>query len=148
MECLPPAEVAPFLGETPLYTDNTAAGVALLWAPHPFNRRSGRTRRAVDVPLVNSWFHEHCPQVPPACSLGGRLHNRVLRLSCILQQSARLTVTTLLLQIGNVPHLARVACRGACYVAAALGAAMSLRACSQPIPCLAACSRSLHVSRG
>ena len=56
------AEVAPFLGDTPLYTDTTAAGIALLWAPHPFNRRSGRTRRAVDVPLVNNWFHEHCPQ--------------------------------------------------------------------------------------
>ena len=68
MRLLSAAEVAPFLGETPLYTDNTAAGVALLWAPHPFNRRSGRTRRAVDVPLVNSWFHEHCPQVP-ACSV-------------------------------------------------------------------------------
>ena len=57
------AEVEPFLGETPLYTDNTAAGIALLWAPHPFCKRSGHMRRAVDVPLVNNWFHEHCPQV-------------------------------------------------------------------------------------
>lgn len=27
--------------------------------------RTGRTRRAVDVPLVNSWFQEHCPQKYP-----------------------------------------------------------------------------------
>ena len=59
------ADVNPFLEETPLYTDNTAQGIALLWAPHPFNKRSGLTRRAVDIPLVNSWFHEHCPQVWP-----------------------------------------------------------------------------------
>ena len=66
------AEVEPFLGETPLYTDNTAAGIALLWAPHPFCKRSGRMRRAVDVPLVNNWFHEHCPQV--GCLLASGLH--------------------------------------------------------------------------
>ena len=41
--------------DTPLYTDNTANGIALLWAPHPFNSRSGLTRRAIDVPLVKSW---------------------------------------------------------------------------------------------
>ena len=52
----------PLLAEAPLSSDMTAAGIALLWAPRPFNLRSGRTRRAVDVPLVNTWFHEHCPQ--------------------------------------------------------------------------------------
>ena len=40
-------------------------GIALLYAPRPFNLRSGRTRRACDVPLVNEWFHEHCPQQYP-----------------------------------------------------------------------------------
>ncbi|CAL8460792.1 g323 [Coccomyxa elongata] len=60
-----PEEVSPFLEETPLYTDTTSAGIALLWAPHPFNKRSGHMRRAVDIPLVNSWFHEHCPQNNP-----------------------------------------------------------------------------------
>lgn len=35
-------EVQPFLQETPLYTDNTANGIALLWAPRPFNMRSGK----------------------------------------------------------------------------------------------------------
>ena len=40
-------------------------GIALLYAPRPYNLRSGRTRRAVDVPLVNEWFHEHSPQSYP-----------------------------------------------------------------------------------
>lgn len=47
--------VQPLLQETPLYTDNTANGIALLWAPRPFNLRSARTRRAVDIPLVKTW---------------------------------------------------------------------------------------------
>jgi pre-mRNA-processing factor 8 len=50
-----PEEVEPLLQETPLYTDNTAKGIQLLWAPYPFNQRSGRTRRALDVPLVKAW---------------------------------------------------------------------------------------------
>ena len=62
------AEVEPMLAEAPLSSDMTAAGIALLWAPRPFNLRSGRTRRAVDVPLVNTWFHEHCPQARPCCA--------------------------------------------------------------------------------
>ena len=28
-------------------------------------RRSGRTRRSVDVPLINNWFYEHCPPNNP-----------------------------------------------------------------------------------
>ena len=51
-----PDYVQPFLQDTPLYTDNTANGIALLWAPRPFNLRSGRSRRAMDVPLVKSWL--------------------------------------------------------------------------------------------
>lgn len=53
-----PEGCEPFLAAAPLYTDTTAAGVALLWAPRPFNLRSGRMRRACDVPLVNQWFME------------------------------------------------------------------------------------------
>jgi hypothetical protein len=60
-----PESVEPFLAEGALYSDTTASGIALLWAPHPFNKRSGRMRRAFDVPLVNSWFMEHCPQQYP-----------------------------------------------------------------------------------
>lgn len=48
-----------------MYTDNTANGIALLWAPRPFNLRSGFTRRAVDVPLVKNWYREHCPPGQP-----------------------------------------------------------------------------------
>jgi hypothetical protein len=60
-----PETVEPFLAETSLYSDSTASGIALMWAPAPFSQRSGRTRRACDVPLVNSWFLEHCPQQYP-----------------------------------------------------------------------------------
>ena len=51
-----PDGVAPLLERLPVYTENTASGIALLWAPAPFNQRTGYTRRAVDVPLVNAWF--------------------------------------------------------------------------------------------
>lgn len=57
--------VQPFLQDRPLYTDNTANGIALLWAPRPFNMRSGRTRRAIDIPLVKGWYKEHCPPGHP-----------------------------------------------------------------------------------
>ena len=50
----------PLLCDAPLFTPNTAAGISLLWAPRPFCNRSGPTRRAIDVPLVNSWFQERC----------------------------------------------------------------------------------------
>lgn len=60
-----PEEVVPFLQESPLYTDHTANGIALLWAPRPFNLRSGRTRRNIDIPLVKNWYREHCPPGQP-----------------------------------------------------------------------------------
>lgn len=56
-----PEGMTPILDDTPLYTENTANGIALYFAPRPFNMRSGHTRRAVDVPLVNTWYREHCP---------------------------------------------------------------------------------------
>ncbi|KAJ2818140.1 pre-mRNA-splicing factor 8, partial [Coemansia sp. 'formosensis'] len=60
-----PLGASAFLEELPLETDNTANGIALYWAPHPFSARSGRTRRAMDVPLVKDWYMEHCPQGLP-----------------------------------------------------------------------------------
>ena len=60
-----PEDFAPILDELPLYTDTTSLGIALYWAPRPFNMRSGLTRRAIDVPLINRWFHEHCPPEYP-----------------------------------------------------------------------------------
>ena len=46
-----PADMDPFLADKPLYTDNTANGIALYWAPHPFSKRSGHM--------------EHCPPGQP-----------------------------------------------------------------------------------
>ncbi|CAN6573229.1 pre-mRNA-processing-splicing factor 8A [Malus sylvestris] len=60
-----PDAVEPFLKDTQLYTDTTAAGISLLFAPRPFNMRSGRTRRAEDIPLVSEWYKEHCPPSYP-----------------------------------------------------------------------------------
>lgn len=42
----------------PLSTPNTSAGIALYHAPRPFNLRSGRTRRIIDVPLIGHWYRE------------------------------------------------------------------------------------------
>lgn len=60
-----PPDVTPFLAEADLYTDTTANGIALYWAPHPFDKRSGRTRRALDIPLVKNWYLEHTPPGQP-----------------------------------------------------------------------------------
>ncbi|KAM7446265.1 Pre-mRNA-processing-splicing factor8 [Porites harrisoni] len=60
-----PEDIQPFLQDTPLYSDNTANGIALLWAPRPFCLRSARTRRALDIPLVKTWYREHCPSGHP-----------------------------------------------------------------------------------
>lgn len=60
-----PLGINPILSDTPLYNDHTANGIALYWAPRPFSLRTGRTRRAIDVPLVNGWFQEHCPPNQP-----------------------------------------------------------------------------------
>ncbi|EXB67278.1 Pre-mRNA-processing-splicing factor 8 [Morus notabilis] len=60
-----PEGVEPFLKDTQLYTDTTAAGISLLFAPRPFNMRSGRMRRAEDIPLVSEWYKEHCPPSYP-----------------------------------------------------------------------------------
>lgn len=60
-----PDYVEPLLKDLPLYTDNTANGIALLWAPRPFNLRSGFMRRALDIPLVKTWYREHCPSGMP-----------------------------------------------------------------------------------
>jgi pre-mRNA-processing factor 8 len=48
----------PLLSHAPLSTPNTSLGVALYLAPHPFNTRSGRTRRTIDVPLIGHWTRD------------------------------------------------------------------------------------------
>lgn len=62
---LPEEARQPIFEDLPLYTDNTANGIILYWAPRPFNLRQGRTRRSLDVPLVNNWFRERCPGSHP-----------------------------------------------------------------------------------
>ena len=57
-ECVVSESMQPILAEAPLATPNTAPGIGLYWAPHPFNTRSGRTRRTIDIPLINHWFRD------------------------------------------------------------------------------------------
>ncbi|KAF7291692.1 Pre-mrna-processing-splicing factor 8 [Mycena chlorophos] len=60
-----PEDVEPFLQEKDLENDLTADAIALWWAPEPYGRRSGRMRRAQDIPLVKNWYLEHCPPNQP-----------------------------------------------------------------------------------
>ncbi|KAK1441956.1 pre-mRNA splicing factor prp8 [Babesia gibsoni] len=57
--------LVPLLSTVPLETENTSNGFSLCWAPHPFNKRSGTCRRAIDLPIVQSWFREHVPASHP-----------------------------------------------------------------------------------
>jgi pre-mRNA-processing factor 8 len=36
-------------------------GISLLWAPKPFNQKTGYQRRSLDITLVSNWFQEKCP---------------------------------------------------------------------------------------
>ena len=60
-----PDSLEPYLASTELYTDNTAGAIALLFAPHPFDKRTHRTVRAQDVPLVKQWYLERVPPDNP-----------------------------------------------------------------------------------
>ncbi|RYO21036.1 Pre-mRNA-processing-splicing factor 8, partial [Alternaria arborescens] len=60
-----PEEMEPFMADEELSTSETASAIALWWAPHPFDKRSGRMVRAQDVPLVKQWYLEHVPAGQP-----------------------------------------------------------------------------------
>jgi pre-mRNA-processing factor 8 len=60
-----PEDVDPILGEDQLCDEDTTNAIDLYWAPSPFNKRSGATRRCYDIPLVSHWFKEQCPQGYP-----------------------------------------------------------------------------------
>ena len=60
-----PEVITPFLSDAEIENEYTADGIALWWAPAPYDRRSGRTRRAEDIPLVKNWYLEHCPPNQP-----------------------------------------------------------------------------------
>lgn len=59
------ADFKPFLEEEPLYDNMTSSAIALLFAPVPFDQRTGRTRRAFDVTLVAPWFKERADPKNP-----------------------------------------------------------------------------------
>lgn len=48
----------PILADEALESSETYAGIELLWSPSPFNRRSGRMKRAQDVALIKNWYLE------------------------------------------------------------------------------------------
>jgi pre-mRNA-processing factor 8 len=58
-------DVQPFQEDEEVYTEDTSSAVALWWAPHPFDKRSGDMVRAQDVPLVKQWYLEHVPAGQP-----------------------------------------------------------------------------------
>jgi pre-mRNA-processing factor 8 len=60
-----PHSIDPLLHDEELQNQDSTDAITLMHAPAPFNLRSGRTRRAIDVPLVSQWFKEHCPQGQP-----------------------------------------------------------------------------------
>ena len=57
--------LSPMLKDYDLYNDKTSMGIALLFAPKPFNSKSGMTKRSIDIPLISNWFKERCPQGYP-----------------------------------------------------------------------------------
>ncbi|WRT66224.1 pre-mRNA-processing-splicing factor 8 [Kwoniella shivajii] len=60
-----PDELEPFLENRDISNDNTADAIALFWAPYPYNLRSGKTKRAQDIPLIKNFYLEHCPPDQP-----------------------------------------------------------------------------------
>ena len=58
-----PPDCKPFLSEEPLFFMKTrpmhiVSFIALI----PFNERSGRMKRTIDIPLVKRFYREHCPR--------------------------------------------------------------------------------------
>ncbi len=80
-----PDSVTPVLHDVPLTTEVTAAGIALLFAPRPFNKRSGLTRRALDIPMVKCWFQVRLVSaflLPPQACVCLVVHMHVHAFAC------------------------------------------------------------------
>ncbi len=60
-----PEGFKPFFADAELENDLTADAIALYHAPYPYRERSGRTRRAQDVPLIKNFYMEHAPPNQP-----------------------------------------------------------------------------------
>ncbi|KAH8929155.1 PROCN-domain-containing protein [Atractiella rhizophila] len=59
-----PSRLRPFLMKADLEEPEstaTADAIGLWWAPYPYNQRSGKMIRCIDIPLVKNWYLEHCP---------------------------------------------------------------------------------------
>ena len=95
-------------------------GIALLYAPRPYNLRSGRTRRAVDVPLVNEWFHEHSPQsYPVKVRVSYQKLLKMYVLNVLHHRSPKNLKKKSLFKVRNVCHAMRVYSKSiACHAAA------------------------------
>jgi pre-mRNA-processing factor 8 len=48
-----PEDIDPIFADEPLYNQDTTNAINLYWAPDPFNKRSGKTKRCYDIPLVS-----------------------------------------------------------------------------------------------
>lgn len=51
----------PQLNDIPQVQTTTSGGIEQQFAPSPFNQRSGITRRAQDIPLLQNIYKDHCP---------------------------------------------------------------------------------------
>lgn len=60
-----PEDFQCILEDQPLDDRTKTNGIALLWAPAPFDQKCGYMRRSFDIPLVAPWFKERCPQNYP-----------------------------------------------------------------------------------
>ena len=54
-----------FFADFPFFDEGTVSAIYLFSSPFPFDRRTGFTKRAQDVPLVKAWYKEHCPPGQP-----------------------------------------------------------------------------------
>lgn len=55
----------PLMNEENICSPKCMDSIKLYHAPFPFNRRSGRTKRAEDVPIVKSWYLQHSEDDQP-----------------------------------------------------------------------------------
>lgn len=58
-------EISPLFKHLPLFNDHTNQNIELLFVNKPFSSKIGKMKRAVDVPIISSWFKERCPQGYP-----------------------------------------------------------------------------------
>lgn len=60
-----PGGITALFSDVPLYDEDTNAAISLCFAPSPFKKLEGYTKRAQDVPLIKSWYLEHAPPNQP-----------------------------------------------------------------------------------